>query len=215
MLVHFIWLGGKEIPLEYISNYNRCVSLNPNLKFKIWRDEDCLKLLEEHNEIEYWSKLTFICKYNFLKYLILGEFGGFYSDLDIYWNKSFYEILQLTNPNTEILATVNNLALMQMDGNRVDMIDDPFLYTKPGIFKKCLEYCKNRPKEDLECDGEHYLKTQEYIIAKWEPIGPFGMTKWIKRNNISCDFFYQHGNLDMIHGKFGFHKQINTWNTKN
>jgi hypothetical protein len=110
-----------------------------------------------------------------------------------------------------MLATVNNFALMQMDGNRVDMIDDPFLYAKPGIFKQCLEYCKNRPKEDLECDGNIYLETQEYVVADWEPIGPFGMTKWIKRNNISCDFFYQHENLDMLYGKFGFHKQTNTW----
>ena len=71
MYVHYIWIGGKEIPQEYINNYNRCLELNPGFEFKVWKNEECISLLEQYNEIEYWSKLTFICKYNFLKYLVI------------------------------------------------------------------------------------------------------------------------------------------------
>jgi hypothetical protein len=212
MLVHFIWIGDKEIPQEYIYNYNRCISLNYNTQFRVWQNDSVLALIQDSGYEEYWNKLTFICKYNFVKYLILGKYPGIYSDLDIYWNKSFVEILKYMNPRADILVSAITHGKIFLDNNDFTLLDDPFIYVKkPGLYLDCLEFCKNRPQEDLKYNGEHFEKTGEKIIRQEEPIGPFGMTNWIKRNNINVDFFYQYRKLDTEIGEYGFHKQVNTW----
>lgn len=212
MLVHFIWLGESDIPPEYIHNFNRCLSINYNTQFKVWRNDELLALIRNNGYEEYWSKLTFICKYNFLKYLILGKHPGIYSDFDIYWNKSFKEIIKYMNPRADILVSAISLHRMFINDFEVALLDDPFIFVKkPGLYLECLEYCKNRPQENLKYNGEHFDKTGEKIIREEEPIGPFGMTEWIKKNNISVDFFYQFRKLDTEIGEYGFHTQKNTW----
>lgn len=215
MLVHFIWIGNKEIPQEYIYNYNRCVSLNSNIQFRIWQNDSILSLIQDSNYEEYWNTLNFICKYNFVKYLILGKYPGIYSDLDIYWNKSFSGIIKYMSPRADILVSAINPDKMFLDNINVGLLDDPFIYVKkPGLYLDCLEFCKNRPQENLKRDKKHFEKTGEIIIREEEPIGPFGMTEWIKNKNINVDFFYQYRKLDAGVGEYGFHKQVNTWSTK-
>jgi hypothetical protein len=213
MLVHFIWLGDKEIPSEYIYNYNRCASLNFYTSFRIWRNDALFTLLEDNGYTEYWSNLnSFICKYNFLKYLILGKYPGIYSDLDIYWNKSFSEIIKYMYPKADILLSALNHNKMFLNDTAFTLLDDPFIYVKkPDLYLDCLEFCKNRSQEDLKYNGEHFEKTGEKIIREEEPIGPFGMTEWVRKKNINVDFFYQYRKLDTEIGEYGFHNQLNTW----
>jgi len=212
MLVHFIWIGDKEIPKKYIYNYNRCININFHTQFRVWQNNDCLALIKESGYEEYWSKLSFICKYNFLKYLILGKYPGIYSDLDIYWNKSFVEIIKYMNPKADILVSALTHSKIFLNDIESILLDDPFIFAKkPDLYLDCLEFCKNRSQEDLKFDGEHFEKTGEKIIRQEEPIGPYGMTDWIIKHNVNVDFFYQYRKLDTEIGEYGFHNQVSTW----
>jgi hypothetical protein len=213
MLVHYIWIGENDIPKEYIFNLENCKNLNPNYTFKVWKDDECIQLLKDNNLFEYWSNLTFICKYNLIKYLILDKFGGVYTDFDIYWNLSFDEIFTQTNFFTHILISVNNYSTTTIDERLVNVIDDPFIVSSKGIFKECIEYCMNRTS--LVNDGNIYNETQQLIPHKSEPIGPFGLTEWIYKKNILFTGFTQLGNLDQIGGKFGTHYHQGNWNKFN
>ena len=94
MTIHFIWIGSNEVvPQSYTFNYQKCIRLNPGYNYLLWKNEDCLKLLKRYDLVEQWSKLTFISKCNFLKYLILDKFGGIYTDFDIAWKIPFSKIM--------------------------------------------------------------------------------------------------------------------------
>jgi len=213
MLIHYIWIGSNSIPQEYLLNLERCKQLNPQYEFKVWENDESLQLLKDNNYVEYWSNLTFICKYNMIKYLILDKFGGIYTDFDIYWNKPFQEIFNTFSTPSKILLSANDYSSIPIDGKVVHLLDDPFICSEPGMFGACLEYCMNRTK--LVNDGDIYLETGELKSHKSEPIGPFGLTKWVYYNNININYFTQSGNLDQLKGRFGFHRQKGDWNKFN
>lgn len=209
MKVHYIWLGNDMIPSNYIKNFQECARINSNFPFQIWKNDDCLKLLDENNLTEYWSGLSFICKYNLIKYLILDRFGGIYTDFDISWKQPFFKIItDFRFGDVDIVSTVLDLSFIDDDGALYPLIDDPFIISKPGILGPCIEYCKNRV--NLKNDGDIYLKTGQLITHKSEPIGPFGLTEWALKNKLKISYFAQQGMLDN-NGYFGNHLQKNNW----
>lgn len=207
MLIHYIWIGSNSIPQEYLFNLEKCKQLNPHCEFKIWKDNDCLNLLDDH---EYWSSLpTLISKCGYLKYLILDKFGGIYSDFDIEWKVPFDVILKENKTNNKLLLTFNPFASTIIDNKNIYLLDDPFIYSEPNILGDCIQYCKNRT--ELKNDGDWYLKTGELRQHPLEPIGPFGLTEWVYYNDIDIDFFSQVGFIDQFKGKYGIHKQQTNW----
>lgn len=213
MKVHFIWIGENEIPPIYINNYNKCFRLNYGYSFLIWKNNDCISLLKEYNLFDYWVGLSFICKCNLLKYLILDKFGGIYTDFDIDWKIPFNKIINdFGFPYKDIIITSIPRSYLTKNNQLTSLIDDPFIISKPGIFKSCIDYCINRT--DLKKDGEYYFETGELRTHKLEPIGPFGLTEWLNQNDINYTHFSQETLLDHK-GYFGSHAQKMTWNTKN
>ena len=207
MLIHYIWIGSNTIPQEYLFNLEKCKQLNPTYEFKIWRDEDCVNLLDDY---DYWFSLpTLISKTGYLRYLILDKFGGTYSDFDIEWKVPFNVILNEHKTNNKLLLTVNPFASTIIDNKNIYLLDDPFIYSEPNILGECIQYCKNRV--ELKKDGDWYLKTGKLRQHLLEPIGPFGLTEWVYYNNIDIDFFSQVGFIDQFKGKYGIHKQQTNW----
>lgn len=207
MLVHYIWIGSNSIPQEYLDNLEKCKQLNPQHEFKLWKDNDCLQLI---NDYEYWSSLpTLISKTGYLRYLVLDKFGGIYSDFDIKWKIPFDIILKENRTDNRLLLTFNPFASTIIDDKNIYLLDDPFIYSEPGILGDCIQYCKNRTQ--LKNDGDWYLKTGELRQHPLEPIGPFGLTEWVYYNNIDIDFFSQVGFIDQFKGKYGIHKQQTNW----
>jgi len=199
-IVHYIWIGNNDVPSNYLNNYRKCALLNSQLKFVIWKNEDCIQLVEEHGLMETFNPLSFISKCNFLKYLILHKHGGIYSDFDITWKQPFIKIMNDYNfPNgVDLVLTSVNPTL----------IDDPFIISKPEVLGSLITYCKNRT--NLKYDGELYKKTGKLEIHKLEPFGPFGLTEWLKINNINYTYFPQETLLDH-NGFLGVHQQKSTW----
>ncbi len=202
MDVHYIWIGGSEISPPYLANYQKCVRLNPLFRFKIWKNEECLQLVEEYGLMETFISLTFICKCNFLKYLILHKFGGIYTDFDIKWKQPFSKII-----NDYRFPSVDVILTQVHEG----WIDDPFIISKPNIFGGCITYCKNRT--NLKMDGELLINTGKKEIHRLEPFGPFGLTEWLRHNKINFSYFNQQDLLDHK-GFFGVHDQRSTWKAK-
>jgi hypothetical protein len=212
MEIHFIWIGGQPIPDKYMDNFNICQRLNPQSTCRIWTNDQCLALLEETNLMEYWSTLSFICKYNLLKYLILDKFGGIYSDLDITWKTSFSKILNDMEFNHfhAIFTVVDSYTPINVGSIVVDLVDDPFIVCRKGILGKCIEYCQTRTK--LKHDGELYMKTNILQPHKSEPVGPFGLTEWLyTKSNIKFNLMAQ---MDLLNGRclYGNHEQKGEWN---
>jgi hypothetical protein len=200
--VHYIWIGG-EIHQKYLTNYQKCVRLNPSFNFKIWRNDECLALIEEYGLMETFTPLSFICKYNMIKYLILHKFGGIYTDFDINWKLSFSKIM-----NDNGFPHYVDMVLSAVPPMYV--LDDPFIISKPNIFGGCVNYCKNKDKKDWVVDGDLHLRTGEIKIHSAEPFGPFSLTEWANKNQINYRYFLQDAFLDR-NGFYGDHQQVNTW----
>ncbi len=202
MDVHYIWIGGNEIHKNYLGKFQKCVRLNPSFNFKIWKNEECLALVEEYSLIDVFTPLSFICKYNLIKYLVLHKFGGIYTDFDIKWKQSFSTIVKNHNfPYVDVILTAVP---------PIYVLDDPFIISKPNIFGGCISYCKKKDKKDWVIDGDLYLKTGEIKSHPSEPFGPFSLTEWAKKNQINYTFFHQDKFLDR-NGFYGNHIQTNTW----
>jgi len=199
--VHYIWIGGN-IHKHYLNNFQKCSKLNPSFNFRIWRNDECLALIEEYELMETFTPLSFICKYNLIKYLILHKFGGIYTDFDINWKRSFSKIMNDNNfPNIDmVLSAVPPMYIL----------DDPFIISKPNIFGGCINYCKNKDKKDWVVDGDLQLRTGIVKIHPAEPFGPFSLTEWARKNQINYRYFLQDTFLDR-NGFYGDHQQVNTW----
>lgn len=198
--VHYVWIGNSEIPGPYINNFQRCARLNPGYDFTIWRNDDCLQLVHEHGLMDVFTPLTFICKYNLIKYLVLHKFGGVYTDFDIEWKQPFDRIMNNYNfpGGVDLVITSVNPTLL----------DDPFIIVKSNIMGRCIGFCKNRIL--LKYDGELYEKTGQKKTHESEPFGPFGLTEWLQNDKINFTFFPQETLLD-YNGFFGAHQQKGNW----
>lgn len=98
--IHFIWIG-SNIPEKYVDNILKCKELNPDYKIYVWLDkqasekllnnvtcEDLTKFKSMHEEI-----LNTISsnagKADILRYEIVYQYGGIYSDVDVIFVKPF------------------------------------------------------------------------------------------------------------------------------
>ncbi|HSW72624.1 MAG TPA: glycosyltransferase [Chlamydiales bacterium] len=105
-IVHFIWLGPKNFPLESIKNIRAWMELHPEFTFYFWTDRErpcpCPGMQRMMVQDFPFSRLkrcydespNYSEKSDFLRYEILAEFGGIYADHDIYPKKSFAQLNQ-------------------------------------------------------------------------------------------------------------------------
>jgi mannosyltransferase OCH1-like enzyme len=71
-------------------------SLHPDWEYRFWSDEDCIELVKDRhpNFYSYWSNLDPpIKKWDSIRSVILYEFGGLYSDIDVLFYKNIEEII--------------------------------------------------------------------------------------------------------------------------
>lgn len=204
-MIHTIWLG-TDIPVRYQQNINILRKLNPNYPHIHWQDRDLPKILKEYDIEEVHNSVNFISKFNLIKYTILDKYGGIYTDLDIKWKKSFDQIMYDHNFNTnniDIILTHSAYSNFYIDDKHYNLLDDPFIISKKGIMKDCIEY---RNKRTLRIDPD----TNQ--VHKAEPIGPFLLSEWAYKNNIRMSVFNQDRYLDG-NGYYGNHEQLGLWDT--
>ena len=129
-VIHFIWLGPRPFPAQSVENMRSWIAKNPGWKVKFWTDRErdlpCegiekmlvqdfkfLKLQKCYEESQNWGE-----KSDLLRYEILFQEGGLYTDHDIACFKSFdnlqqgYDLFIGLEPPHEAFAernlTINN-----------------------------------------------------------------------------------------------------------
>ena len=90
-IVHQEWKD-RELPPNFKIWRDECIRLNPEWEFKLWTDDENLKLVQEH----YPSLLNVyngykenIKRIDMIRFLYLHNFGGVYMDLDLACMKPF------------------------------------------------------------------------------------------------------------------------------
>ena len=91
-LAHFIWIGDQGLPPTYQNCLNTFAQLHPYWRIKLWtsRDVDAVIMNSKYDFNKYTS---FINRYNFIKYHILAQEGGWFIDLDIKWKLSLDQLI--------------------------------------------------------------------------------------------------------------------------
>lgn len=193
--INYIWLGPSAINRKYLNNVNECSRLNPSYHIHVWKDSDCDHLIEKYEYLETYKTLSGIKKYNFIKYLIMHDQGGIYTDFDIKWKTSFDFLMSLPNRYSGKFWPLNvkfktNADLYFPCYIRTDVIiaDDPFFICRPGIMLDCIKHCTNRT--EYKQDIEYFYATGKRKLHEAEPYSPYGLTEWLQQNNIEFNMFF-------------------------
>ena len=91
-IIHQIWIGPKKLPDSYKKWMRTWVKYNPKYEYRLWRDEDILKL-NMKNEKKYNESKNVGIKSDIARYEILNIYGGIYVDTDFECLKSIPKYL--------------------------------------------------------------------------------------------------------------------------
>mmetsp|Transcript_27782 Transcript_27782/g.58700 ORF Transcript_27782/g.58700 Transcript_27782/m.58700 type:complete len:355 (+) Transcript_27782:147-1211(+) len=128
-IVHQEWKS-RELPPNFKVWNDECIAQNPDWEFRLWTDDDNLKLVEEHYPqlLKLYHNYTEkIKRIDMIRFLYLHKFGGVYMDLDIICVRPF--------------------------GNYFDQFDDKFLIVNQFGTGKKVEYANafmaSPPRHDV------------------------------------------------------------------
>jgi mannosyltransferase OCH1-like enzyme len=129
-IIHFIWLGKKELHFKYLQNIAACNDLNPDYQVSIWQDDHKIELL---NKDIYLKERHPAGQADLLRLEVLYQFGGIYSDCDIRWH----------NPMDFLKLNPNKVTLVQESG---PVINNAFMSApkEHPIILEMINRCKNR-----------------------------------------------------------------------
>nr|WP_253307737.1 glycosyltransferase [Rickettsia endosymbiont of Ceutorhynchus assimilis] len=154
-VIHQIWIGSKNIPPLYKNYLEESRLLHPTWEFKIWKDEDTLKLKTKYQNL-YDISRSLVQKTDILRYEILLQYGGVYRDMDV----KCYRSLDEMNHKYDFYAA------LEFRG----VLNNGFIGAAPNhpILKETLEQIhKNLPTEFKKYDnGEIYFPIFHNFIVK-------------------------------------------------
>ena len=176
-LAHFIFIGETGLPTLYQECISSFQSKHPGWTIKLWTTKDANRILKE-KDYEYYSNDTFINRYNFVKYNILAEEGGWFVDLDIRWKRSINEIYSDKLKDRKFPDVFIPVRQYPRERKiRYDRNDDMLLYAKKGVFNDLLSFIDFR--EDINYD------------LRYEPYGPISLSKWIHSTDLDRIYLFE------------------------
>ena len=197
-LAHFIYIGETGLPSLYQQCINSFQAKHQGWTIKLWTTKDANKILKDKG-YNYYSNDTFINRYNFVKYNILAEEGGWFVDLDIKWKRSINEIY---NDRITKMKKINfpDLFIPVRQFPREKKIDykrndDMLLYAKKGIFNQLLSFIEDREDIDYE--------------KAYEPYGPISLSMWTHSTDHSILYLFE--NEIQENGYYCEHKNGLSW----
>jgi hypothetical protein len=194
-LAHFIWIGEGGLPLVYQKCLNTFAQLHPYWKVKIWNKADA-DIIIKKSKYDFDKYPSFINRYNFIKYHILAQEGGWFIDLDIQWKRSLDQLMLDKvgkNPYPQLFIPVRTR--IGSTEIRLTDNDDMLLYTEPGLFYDLLEFIDQRQDIDLS--------------RKYEPYGPVSLSKWIHKVTYSRVYMFE--NEIQENGYYCNHMNNRSW----
>ena len=194
-LAHFIFIGETGLPTLYQECISSFQSKHPGWTIKLWTTKDANRILKE-KDYEYYSNDTFINRYNFVKYNILAEEGGWFVDLDIRWKRSINEIYSDKLKDRKFPDVFIPVRQYPRERKiRYDRNDDMLLYAKKGVFNDLLSFIDFR--EDINYD------------LRYEPYGPISLSKWIHSTDLDRVYLFE-GEIQE-NGYYCEHKNSLSW----
>jgi hypothetical protein len=195
-LAHFIWIGEDSMPPFYQDCLNSFYRKHPYWTVKLWLQKDVDKVIERSPYRDLFFKYdSFINKYNFVKYHILAEEGGWFVDLDIRWKRSINEIY------TDFMRT-SNLPQMFVPVRSFPFFppqettnDDMLIYADKGLLWDLIEYISKRTDIDES--------------RKYEPFGPVSLSQWLHKSNVTREYLYE--NQIQVNGYYCNHLNGQSW----
>lgn len=111
-IIHQIWLDkngeDEQVPERYEYLIEKLKSTNPDYEYKLWKNSDVDRLLEQPQYEKYsdaYHDLRFvISKVDFARMVILHHYGGFYVDLDFEFLRPLRELINQHEDKEIILA---------------------------------------------------------------------------------------------------------------
>lgn len=176
-LAHFIWIGEQSMPLTYQKCFESFCKLHPYWRIKVWTLRDIEPFIQK-SKYDFNKFGSFINRYNFIKYHILAEQGGWFVDMDIEWKKPIDQIYtdKLKNkPFPDLFIPVRSLPGQTIPDIKSN--DDMLMFAKPGILNDLLEFINIR--EDID------------ISKKYEPYGPVSLSTWLHQSKYSREYLYE------------------------
>ena len=161
----------KNISDDINNAINTWTNLNPGYTLKSWSGNDCLNYLKENfsqKHVDCFNKLVpYAYKVDFMRYCIIYNEGGWYSD---YQQKLLISLDSINDNNYNMICCRETLG--DPNNSKHWMQNGCFGSIKNNIiFKKCInsiiENCKNK----------YYGK------SPWDPTGPALFGKMFEENN--------------------------------
>jgi hypothetical protein len=190
--IHHIWLQGG-IPEEYRENYDKWDAFLFGWEHRVWDEKALLELCTAKQKKVYRGLESLINRVNYLKYILLFNEGGIFSDLDSYPIGDLYKffvqdeihdinlqaLLAIRYPfNTgiprkpfgdyEVIIPARRALSHYPDGSISLLLDNPVLMsTERNLFwLELLKWCEGR---------------KDFKDLTHEPYGPYGLTDFVFR----------------------------------
>lgn len=174
-IIHQIWIGKKEIPLEYIKFSEMWKELYPEFQYILW-DNDRVKKEQEkliiNDKVEYYNDDSYpmAFKTDILRYEIIKKYGGVYIDMDTeplkrmdenMFNLSFFAGIQ---NNREIN---NAIFASEINGDLIKNVSEWLVYHLKSCFKNNvlkLEVHRLTGPEYFTSICKHYFDKNDYLF---------------------------------------------------
>ncbi len=215
MIIHFIWVGSGEIPQPFLSNFEEFKKMNPNDEILEWRDENLLPLLDRYGRIDLYKSSSIFHKLQLARYTVLDQYGGFYTDYDVYWKKPILECLgERINSDISVIQRKSvyfyrppqswpKLRSQEREVIKTTLLDDFVIFAKPEITNNFLKFSIERAK-DLTMLKDNLT----------EPFSVYSLTEWILSLNRDVQYFLPSEIYNDESCTLGYHDNMKTWEIK-
>ena len=177
-LAHFIWIGEAGMPPLYQSCLNTFYRKHPGWTIKIWLTKDVDRIIENSPYKDLFYKYdSFINKYNFVKYHILAQEGGWFVDLDIEWTRSIEDIYRDFMRTARLPQMFVPVRQFPFSAVNEKMNDDMLIYAEKGVLWDLIEYISKRTDIDQS--------------KKYEPFGPVSLSLWLHKSDVTREYLYE------------------------
>jgi mannosyltransferase OCH1-like enzyme len=182
-ILHFIWLGKKQIPIHFNKFLDEWKSNYSDYEVIVWNDDmvEQKNLIPDNLKKYYFSDLPEAFRADIARYIILNKYGGFYFDVDFQFLKKIpdhflnFKFLGGIQNNGEVAigffaSQINNDLLTETIDSIPNSIniaiqenyytgENLYRITGPEFFNKiCLKYLSNT---------DYFFFTKEYFYPYW------------------------------------------------
>lgn len=175
-------LSDNELFMESHLKYKEICDKN-NYKYKLWNKNDCDKLVDKYEFVKkYYHNVRYkIMKVDIIRFLIIFEYGGLYSDLDVIPNIDNFDFI-MDQPDKIFVSHYYSTPQYNCDKTVMDM---EVISTVKPLNLHLLNYLIYIPTQ-IEDKNNKSIYEQWKIRYVFQTTGPQSFRRFL-RNEPNCD----------------------------